>query len=195
MMWMVTPSSRPAYLGPRLEEHGLVLHAAMPGMARDLTTLPPTGAVLPGVSIDEVRDAAMLADWSRVGSRGSGLPDDALDVFAELGHGEGTPIRHFVAYREGEAVATSTLYMGAGVAGIYCVAVVPEARRQGFGAAITLAALVCGRELGCRIATLQASPMGAPVYRRLGFEEHGSFSMYVWQQPPATSASAAPPAL
>ena len=51
------------------------------------------------------------------------------------------------------------------------VATLPSARRRGFGAAITLAALLDGRNLGYRIGVLQSSDQGFPVYRRMGFVE------------------------
>ena len=36
--------------------------------------------------------------------------------------------------------------------------------------AFAAAALVAGRDLGCSTGVLQASPMGEPVYDRMGFE-------------------------
>ncbi|MFC9842685.1 hypothetical protein ACFWFF_37985 [Streptomyces sp. NPDC060223] len=37
------------------------------------------------------------------------------------------------------------------------------------GTALTTAALDAGRERGLSVGTLQASPSGTPVYRRMGF--------------------------
>jgi len=187
MMWMVTPSSRPANLASCLQAHGLMLGGTMPGMGIDLQILPDSLPLPPEVTIDEVTDKPALQHWVQALSLGFGLSVEVVDVFARasdmLGYGEQAPIRNFVAYRKGEPVGTSTLYLGAGVAGIYCVAVLPEARQQGIGAAITAAPLQIARDLGYRIGTLQASKMGEPVYRRLGFQEHGQFAMYGWPNP------------
>lgn len=184
MMWMVTASSRPDDLSAHLEAHGLILEGAMPGMGIDLQVLPDSLSLPPEVTIEEVTDKPMMDQWSQVLGEGFGLSSEVVAVFARvsdmLGYGEQAPIRNFVAYRKGEPVGTSSLYLGAGVAGIYCVAVVAEARQQGIGAAITATPLQVARDLGYRIGTLQASKMGEPVYRRLGFREHGQFAMYGW---------------
>ena len=57
-----------------------------------------------------------------------------------------------------------------GAAGIYNVTTVEAARGRGIGAAMTVAAVRHGADLGLDLATLQASTMGRPVYERLGFE-------------------------
>jgi GNAT superfamily N-acetyltransferase len=113
---------------------------------------------------------------------GFGLPDasesQCYDLFVGLGYD--LPLRNYIGYLHGKPVATAELFLGAGVAGIYWVATVPEARRQGIGAAMTHAALREARELGVRIGILHASELGEEVYRRLGFVEHCRMSHYIW---------------
>ena len=57
-----------------------------------------------------------------------------------------------------------------GVAGIYWVGSLDEARGRGLGRAVTAAATNAGFDLGAEVASLQASPMGGPVYLAMGFE-------------------------
>jgi predicted GNAT family acetyltransferase len=57
------------------------------------------------------------------------------------------------------------------VVGIYNVATVPDARRGGFGTALTAAAMAYGLERGARWAILESSSMGMSVYERLGFRQ------------------------
>jgi len=47
------------------------------------------------------------------------------------------------------------------------------------GAGVTLEGLHEARELGYRIAVLQSFAMGFGVYRRLGFEQYRTYSIYV----------------
>jgi GNAT superfamily N-acetyltransferase len=83
---------------------------------------------------------------------------------------------HFAAWLNGHVVGQSRLNLTTGelgVAGIFDVSVVPEARNKGIGKALTLAACQLARSLGCRHALLNASSMGEPVYRKLGFTSLG----------------------
>jgi ribosomal protein S18 acetylase RimI-like enzyme len=77
--------------------------------------------------------------------------------------------RVVVAYVEGVAAATARLEPGGGVAGVYWVATRPALRGRGLGEACTRAVTNAGFAAGARFAVLQASPMGAPIYARLGF--------------------------
>lgn len=187
LMWMVTPSTQPADLDTHLQAHGLTLLDTMPGMAIDLQDLPSSLPLPLEVLIQEVSDERMLADWSQVASVGFDLPREVTDILASIstvvGYGEQAPLRNLIAYWKGEPVGTSSLYLGGGVAGIYTVCVLPKARQQGIGAAITAAPLRIAREMGYRIGVLLASAMGSPVYRRLGFEEQGRFALYGWGAP------------
>ncbi|MEX0783621.1 MAG: GNAT family N-acetyltransferase [Dehalococcoidia bacterium] len=74
-----------------------------------------------------------------------------------------------VGSADGAPVARSMAVVRDGVVGVHNVYVPPSARQRGYGAAITAATVDVGRELGARAACLEASEMGAPVYRRMGF--------------------------
>ena len=86
---------------------------------------------------------------------------------------------------ERKTVSTSMLLTAEGVAGLYFVATVPEARRRGVGFAVTQQPLLEAREMGYRVGILQASKMGQPVYESLGFKEYGKFGVYLWTNRPA----------
>jgi predicted acetyltransferase len=81
---------------------------------------------------------------------------------------------------DGTVVGTCTLYLGAGVAGIYNVSTLPKARRQGVATELTLTALHAARDRGYRIGILHASEMGYGAYRRIGFRDYCTVSHYLY---------------
>jgi ribosomal protein S18 acetylase RimI-like enzyme len=184
LSWWVGPSSRPADLGARLQAHGLVHASDATGMAVDLLTLSEAVRAPPDLVIERVADPQALEMWLRPAPVCFEFPDLCVRffyrLFSAVGFGPDSPWLHYVGTLKGEPVACSSLFMGAGVAGVYNVGTVPEARRQGIGTAITLAPLREARERGYRVGTLHATEAGIGVYRRLGFEEYCTLSMYLW---------------
>ena len=102
-----------------------------------------------------------------------------LELFGDLGWD--LPFQHYLGFRDGEPVVTSTLFLGAGVVGIYNVATLPEARRQGYGSVMTLGPLYQARQMGYCAGVLQSSAMGYPVYRKLGFQRLCQMDYFYWQ--------------
>ena len=73
-----------------------------------------------------------------------------------------------MARLNGKPVGASTIFLGAGVAGLYFVSTVSEVRGRGIGAATTLAGLRDARRIGYRIGILTSSAMGHSGYARPG---------------------------
>jgi GNAT superfamily N-acetyltransferase len=178
-LWMedsVNLSSWEALLTPR----GFKLGEGPYGMSADLNKLNEAVSLPAGTEIKTVDDEKSMRDCANAILNGFGFPPDwkeATDNFV-LGLGLDTPYRSYVAYWGGKPVSTAAVFFGEEVAGIYTVATLPEARGKGFGAAVTLAPLLDARKMGYRVGILQASQMGFPVYKRLGFEQNfrvGSF--------------------
>ncbi len=171
MLWWTGPATQPATLGDVLQSHGLVPAADLPGMAVDLHALGDGTPAPAGLAISRVSGADGLADWCRTFVAGFEMPAFVGDAFADcLAHLEtaGVSLHHYAGRIDGTTVATASVYLGAGVAGIYNASVLPSARRLGIGAAMTLAPLRDARATGYRVGILHASEMGAGVYRRLG---------------------------
>jgi len=76
----------------------------------------------------------------------------------------------FIARVDGEPASIAMTIVSDGVAGIYWVGSRESARGLGLGRTVTVAATNAGLELGAEFASLQASPMGRPIYVKLGYE-------------------------
>lgn len=185
--WHVGPAMRPQDLGERLRRHGFAESEADVGMAIELGELPEAIPVPESFAIERVVDERGLAAWTSVLARGfgEGEPEAAWvgEVYRRIGLFNDVPWRHFLGRLDGEPVATASLFVGAGAAGVYFVSTLPPARRQGIGAAITLAALRAGRDLGLQLGVLGSSQAGYPVYRRLGFRELCHIRIFEWHSP------------
>lgn len=141
----------------------------LPGMMLD--PLPPAFPPRPaGLVVRRARPGdRSMDDYLRVLSEGFEVPPGLAGIFAAGSAVEGGRVRPLVGYVGGEAVACSAMLPTDSVAGIYNVAVVPGHRRRGFGEALTWAAVAAGREAGAGVAVLQSSPLGEPLYRKMGF--------------------------
>jgi len=184
MLWWTGPATRPLDLGVHLERHGFIHDEDSTGMAADLMKLNEVLPTTSGLIIEQVSNMETLKEWCHVFTVGYGIPElfeeDFFDSLSSLGFGAESAIRNFLGWLKGEPVATSTLFLGAGVAGIYNVATLAEARRKGIGAAMTLFPLLEARKQGYLAGILQASAMGANVYRHLGFQEYCKIGLYGW---------------
>jgi ribosomal protein S18 acetylase RimI-like enzyme len=170
-VWWTWRGSRPADIGRRLLARGLEPWPAWPGMALELDHLPPPPvhddfAVSAVRSGDDYRD--VLAVLEPLGMRG--IFAGAFErIGARQGWDPSAPVRHFVGrMADGRPVACATLCTAGDAAGIYAVAVAEEARRRGYGRAVSLAALQAGADAGLRFGVLQSSAMGFGVYRAIG---------------------------
>jgi GNAT superfamily N-acetyltransferase len=166
-------ASEHAEAAAMLAERGAVQAGEVPALTLDVSrSLPPAPADL---RVTTVRDASALEAFGRMAfSTFSYPPELAAVTFTDdlrtfphaellLGSVDGTP------------VCCSMVLVTGNIAGIYWVGVAEPHRRRGLGAAITAAAVHAGVRRGCDVASLQASTLGEPVYRRMGFEPIRSY--------------------
>jgi len=180
----VGPSTRPPDIGNALLSHGFVQTDIQPGMAIDLHTLPDL-TLPPDFEIEPLTSVDQLKDYGEVTLRGFELPASLLVTaleYVKSAELDSVSQEHsFIGLMNGETVGVSTVIYGAGVAGIYRVATVPEARRKGVGTAMTLKALLVARDKGYRVGILQSSEMGYSVYKKIGFQEYCRQTVYTWK--------------
>jgi GNAT superfamily N-acetyltransferase len=164
--------------------HGLTFSDAFATeMAVDLSLLPDGLPAHPGLRIIPVDGEHVLKQWIHVASIGFRVDERFekvwFDFFADAIFDR--RFQTYLALLDGKPVATSQLFLSEGVAGIYNVSCIPDVRGQGIGSAVTLAALLEARQTGYRIGILQASTRGYNAYRRLGFQDCGKLSVYLWE--------------
>ena len=183
LSWWIGPSTRPLDIGKHLEAHGLTLWGDMTGMAIDLVALEERSSSLTNLTIKPVRDIETLREWAHPLAVAFGLPDSAANtvcnLFASLGLGQDHRLQHYVGLLNGKPVACSSVFLGAGVAGIYTVGTIPDHRNQGLGSTLTCEALYHASRMGYHAGVLHSSRMGFSVYRRIGFKEYCKIRTYV----------------
>jgi hypothetical protein len=120
--------------------------------------------------VDSAEDAERYWQVAAAAYLSNGFPPE---VFAHYERHDGLwadRVAAFLASLDGRPAAISMTIVSHGVAGIYWVGCIEEARRHGLGQLMTATAVNAGLDLGVQSASLQASPMGKPVYERMGFE-------------------------
>ena len=168
-------------LAEALEAAGVGALSDSPGMVCDLPL--PDVATPSGVSIERVQDAAGVRAFGDI----SGTAYASLGMPAKFGPAHFADdasllqphITAVLARLDGAPVGGAMCLLSHGVAGIYWVGTLPEARGRGIAEACTRAATNAGFAAGARFAALQASVMGEPIYRRMGYREVTRYPWYV----------------
>lgn len=182
-LWWLGPQSTPENLGALLEQHGLQNAGETPGMAVDLAVMNSKPKTIENFEIEKVSNVEMQGLWARIAATGTGFSETIATGMARLEATLTDPqykAQHrYIGFFNGTPVATSALVLDSGVAGIYAVATIPDARRKGIGEIMTVKPLLEARQMGFRIGILQASSMGYPIYKRIGFNEVCKFRIYL----------------
>jgi ribosomal protein S18 acetylase RimI-like enzyme len=180
--WWLDLSAQLDAWQPRLAAFDYKYSHGTPGMAIDLDQLPVSVAHPNTLVIQEIHDMSTFEIWSMVFKQGYELPVSVRDTLISMyvSIGLELPSRYYLGILDGQPVATSRLFLGAGVAGIYNVATLPEARGQGIGGALTLLPLHQARSMGYRAGILHSSEKGYRLYQRLGFEKLCDMDHFLW---------------
>jgi len=153
------------------EALGLAVYGEAPGMLLDHeldAARAPEGVELREVTSED--DARSFAAVQAAAYATYGMPPDVTPlVLGSIEVLRAPHIATFLALVNGEAAAGAMVVVTHGVAGIYWVGTTPAARGRGLAELCTRAATNRGFALGARVASLQASVMGEPIYARMGY--------------------------
>jgi predicted GNAT family acetyltransferase len=144
----------------------------MPGMYIELSKIKDVKEI-EELEIVKVTKEKQLDIWNDILLVSFSFPKDIMEKFFLdfLAHKNESNYNAFLGYYQEKPVAVSLVCYNSGVAGIYCVGTVEEARGKGIGTAMTHIALVDAKKRGYEIAILQSSEMGYSVYKKMGFED------------------------
>lgn len=170
-LWMVSPKDSPPDLPHRLEESGFV-RSGSPGMAIDLRRLKAPESP-PGFRLKKVQDEESLTDYSMLMPQAFGFDELSKQAVSRWIRGIGLHenLSHYIGYLDDKPVTSSSVFYADGVAGLYCVASMPEARGKGLGSLMSAVPLLAAREEGYNAGVLHSTLMAHGVYLRLGFKD------------------------
>lgn len=182
-VWFVGPSASPADLGARLEAQGLARVEPMTYMSLELDGWQPSAPAAGGVTFEEVLDDDALATYANLAIAYWEIPGDDRALVAELHRALGpgrVPGRRYLALDGGRAVGKGYLSLVGppGVASIYGMSVLPEARGRGIARGMTTVLVERARQEGCHRVVLHASEMAVALYRRAGFVARAVWPVY-----------------
>ena len=157
---------------------GLVLDPGegFPGMA--VSPLPAPEPEPAGLEIRRVAGAS-LPDHASVVERGFEIDRAIIDAVVSDAIAADPRFAYYVGYVDGVAVVSGLGVQTGNTIAVFNIATLEEARRRGYGAAITRRILTDGALLGCTIGTLQSSDVGRPVYEAIGFRTVATYAGYV----------------
>lgn len=182
--WLTSPSCAPDDLGKRLEAAGWEPEAE-PAMAVAVDAKLPSAPA--DLVIGQVADAAGVREWTdlfdasfEIDPRGDKHP--WLEPWRHLALEDKSPFALFVGRLDGVPASCSLAFHHADTVGLYGIGTPPQLRGNGYGSALTVAGIRWGAARGASVAVLQASALGEPVYRSLGFAT--VFEMTAWSLAP-----------
>lgn len=159
-----------------------------PAMAAALDTLPMGAPLPPDLRIEAVEDdeAHAILIAIQIETLGEDFAPRAA-MKRVFGLAPDGPVRHLLGWVGNRPVASATVMCTSGVASLWGIGTTPDVRGQGIGRAMTLHACQWARHQGYQAVVLYATPLGLPVYARLGFRSCGHLGLYV-ASPIATTA-------
>jgi GNAT superfamily N-acetyltransferase len=133
-----------------------------------LHPLPEAFGTVPGLEIHEVRTPATRDLYCRADEEE--YSDQAFQLAMVTMAARMPGVTMHLGLLDGVPVARSMAVTYEGVVGIHNVYVAPSRRRRGLGVALTSAAIDAGRAVGATAACLEATELGFPLYRNMGFQ-------------------------
>lgn len=166
------------------ETAGFQLVYEMPEMTLAAKLAPPE--LPPGAELRQLTAVEQATDFWHVATtsyESIGFPPEVFTGYTNHAGLVAENVVAFIVLLDGEPVSIAMTMVSHGVAGVYWVGSLEQARGKGLGRAVTVAATNAGFDLGADVASLQASPMGKPIYLELGYEVAFEYQMMMSPTP------------
>jgi predicted GNAT family acetyltransferase len=157
---------------------GLIETAILPFMILD--PIEDSGWRTPPAELEvtPARDAHDIEEINEILNVTFGMPMDSVQTFRLERFLDNDDVKMFIGRVNGKAVTTATSIVIGETAGIFQVGTFEQHRGKGFGEVMTAQSVRAAEEAGARIAFLQASNAGFPIYKRMGFQTVTSHTMF-----------------
>jgi len=179
--WMAGPSGTPKNLGQLLQPFGFSSASQWSGMSLSLDQTAPIPAP-DGFSCQRVRSKQDLAHWASIARPAFNLTPNTeasfTTIFNPLLLGKRAPFQGYLGTLNGNPCVTCFCFRQVSTVGVFWVATAQHARKRGLATALTYQALQAARQQGARLAVLHATPMGTPLYAKMGFRTKCTFNLY-----------------
>ncbi|GCE27732.1 hypothetical protein KDA_32160 [Dictyobacter alpinus] len=174
--WRIGPTATPPDLANYLENQGFFHKATMNCMVLDVHQASFPTAMPAGLNIQEVltvEDLQAKCEIEKIGFGASeSMAQHYFQTYLNSGFGSSAGWHHYIARQDDKPVAVAAVLLHQGVAGIYGVSTLPEARQQGICTALMGHVLQEVGRLGYSIVSLSPTEMSDGIYRRLGFQDY-----------------------
>lgn len=179
------PEFQPSNIAQAMEKNGFTLFLTQTGMFFDLKNVPiPKEVCTDIVTLDtacvsnpeyskiknQTISAGRLHEWTEVMTEGF-KPEKELEYYVYDNFAKSKNVVMYAYLQEGVIVGTSMLLLREYNSGIHEVAVPSAFRHQKIATKLITRILQDLKELGRTEVSLQASPFGYPVYKKIGFQE------------------------
>ena len=174
-----------ADLAPVCEAAGMLRMGDSPGMV--LERRLPDATPPPGVTVRVVETEADRAEFARVNGAAYATygmsPDCAPAILGRLEVVRAPHIVSVLACLDGTAAAAAMVILTHGIGGVYWVGTTPVARGKGLASLCTRIVGNIAFDRGAPLVVLQASVMGEPIYRTMGYREVTRYPYWVQLEP------------
>lgn len=182
--WWLGMEMQPADMGRRLEQHQLVFdRPPLPLMVAPLPALARP-SIPDDVLVWQAQSPADLAAASTIRRVGFRFPDKVGQTyFDDMPESwlDNPKVRLYLAGKERRlpmALGAMILDDQQGLAGVYLMATLPDAQRQGYGKVILNRITTDATADRHRLLVLTASPMGFGLYKQFGFVHLFDYRIY-----------------